>query len=274
MLQSLFILPVAVVVEVVIFLLLYLVTPIGSRTAGLLVALLTLAVLYGYSAVNWPGADVLAMYTAVLLVTAYLLVTIASVREKRRSQGGAPGSWFHWAPFTLIVFFLILFTVDSLYVFVSKDGLPQPIARWVLPDLSGDKTVRSAFPGTIQRNFQKKEALYNEYLDQVRQQKKQGWRINKGWLGRPVANQQAIFQVAVTDKRGEPVTGAAINGFYQRPADSRLDQAFEMRETDVGLYQANLVLPEPGQWDLVLYIQRGEQRHELHAKTSVDAAQK
>lgn len=274
MLQSLFILPIAAVVEAAIFLLLCLLTPMASRTTGLLVALLSLTLLFGYSIIHWPGVDVLAMYTAVLLVTAYLLAIIASVREKRRSQGDVSGPWFHWAPLILVIFFLVLFAADSLFVFVSKDGLPKPLARWVLPDKGQEVTVRSAFPGTVTRDFQKKEALYNDYLERVKQQQKQGWKINKGWLGKPVAGQAAVFQVAITDKRGEPISGASISGLYQRPADSRLDQAFRMHEADIGLYQARLVMPEPGQWTLALYIQRGEQRHELHARTSVDVVQK
>lgn len=274
MLQSLFILPVAVIVEAAVFLLFYVFTPMGSRTTGLLVALLALGVVYGYSILHWPGVDVLAMYTAVLLVTAYLLVIIAGVREKRRRKGEATGPWFHWAPLILVMFFLVLFAADSLFVFVSRDGLPQPLARWLMPDAGRQTKVQSAFPGTIQRDFQKKEALYNDYLKRVEQQQKQGWKISKGWLGKPVAGQQAVFQVVITDRRGEPVSGAAISGLFQRPADSRLDQTFQMRETDTGLYQVRLAMPQPGQWSLALYIQRGEQRHELHARTSVDVAQK
>ena len=173
----------------------------------------------------------------------------------------------------LIVFFLILFTADSLFVFVSRDGLPQPLARWLLPDSDKETKIRSAFPGTVHRDFQKKEALYNAYLDQVKRQKKLGWKIKKGWLGRPVIDRETVFQVAVTDLQGEPVTGATISGLYQRPADSRLDQTFQMHETGVGVYQVSLIIPEPGQWDLTLYIKRGEQTYELHAKTSVDDVQ-
>ena len=105
----------------------------------------------------------------------------------------------------LIVFFLILFAADSLFVFVSKDGLPQSIAHWLLPDADKETKIRSAFPGTVHRDFQKKEALYNAYLDQVKRQKKLGWKIKKGWLGRPVVDHEAVFQVAVTDRQGEPV---------------------------------------------------------------------
>jgi nitrogen fixation protein FixH len=273
MLQSLFALPVVAVVEAAVFLMVYFFTPMGGRTTALLVAFLALTVLYGVSFVNWPGLDVLSMYTAVVLVTASLLAIISSVREKRRSQGNISGTWFHWGPMVLIVFFLVLFAADSLFIFVSRDGLPQPLTRWLLSDPEKKTTIRSAFPGTVHRDLQKKEALYNAYLDQVKLQQKLGWKIKKGWLGRPVVDRETVFQVAVTDKQGEPVSGALISGLYRRPSDSRLDQTFQMRETDIGVYQVSLVMSDPGKWDLTLYIQRGEQRHELHAKTSVDVAQ-
>lgn len=271
MFQTLFMLPLAVVIETAVFLVLYLLTPLASRSAALLVGLLMLMGLYGYSVLHWPGVDVLAMYTAVLLVTAYLLAIIAGAREKRRRQGEADGRWFHWAPMALVGFFLVLFAADSLFVFVSRDGLPDPLARWWLPDADNRAGLQSSFPGVIRRDFQKKEALYNAYQEQVRLQQQRGWQIRKGWLGRPVVGRRAVFQVTLADRAGNPISGARVSGLFQRPADSRLDQAFQMRETDIGSYQAGLALPEPGQWDLALFIQRGDQRHELHASTSVDS---
>ncbi len=271
MLQSLLAMPIAATAEVLLFLLLYGLTPLGSTAAALAVVLLAILSLLAYSLIDWPGADVLAMYIAVLSVTAYLLAIIASARDRRRA-GDAGGRWFHWGPALLVLFFLVLFAFDSLFVFVSRDGLPGPLSRWVLPHNDSGRQVKSVFPGVISRDFQKKEALYNDYLQQVEKQQARGWQISKGWLGTPVVGRSAVFQVRIVERDGTPVMGAKIAGVYQRASDSRLDQPFTMKELQDGYYQATLSLPEPGHWDLELIITRGEQRHELHARTSVQAA--
>ena len=168
-----------------------------------------------------------------------------------------------------MIFFVILFALDGVLVVISQQGLPAPIAEWLLPKPSQQQTVRSVFPGTVANDFQKKESLYNEYLEQVKQQEQRGWQINKGWLMAPVVGKPVPFQIRVAESDGAPVRFAEVSGSFQRPSDSRQDQAFEMGEVEPGLYRVVLALPEPGQWDLVLTITRGEQVHELRASTSV-----
>ena len=271
MLQSLLALPLGAVIEVLVFLALYLLTPMNGRQAALAVALLSMGGVVMYSMFNWPGADVLAMYVAVLAVTAYLLGIVSYSREQRLATPGSnsDGRWFHWGPAIIIIFFITLFAVDGVMVVISSQGLPKPLAGWLLPESTAQKQVRSAFPGTVANDFQKKEGLYNEYLQQVKRQQQRGWQVSKGWLVDPVVGQQAPFQVRVSEQDGAPVRFAQLSGTFQRPSDSRLDQAFEMGEVEPGLYRVVMSLPAPGVWNLVLHIKRGEQLHELHASTSV-----
>ncbi|VAW78918.1 hypothetical protein MNBD_GAMMA14-2016, partial [hydrothermal vent metagenome] len=67
MLQSLLALPLGVAVETLVFLLLYRLTSMSGRQAAVVVALLAFAAVFIDSLLDWPGADVLAMYIAVLL---------------------------------------------------------------------------------------------------------------------------------------------------------------------------------------------------------------
>ena len=269
MLQSLFALPLGAAAEVVVFLLLYLLTPLNGRQAAVVTVLVALTALLLVSLLDWPGADVLAMYTAVLAVTAYLLGIISHAREQRRSEQQGGRRWFHWGPAIIVIFFVVLFALDGVLVVISRQGLPAPIADWLLPKSPQQQKVRSVFPGTVANDFQKKESLYNEYLEQVREQERRGWRVSKGWLKAPVAGIQVPFQVRVAEADGAPVRFAQVSGSFQRPSDSRMDQTFEMGEIEPGLYRVVLALPEPGQWDLVLKIRRGEQIHELRGSTSV-----
>ena len=269
MLASLFALPLGAGAEVLVFLLLYLLTPLNGRQAAVITVLMALAALLLFSLIEWPGADVVAMYVAVLAVTAYLLAIISHAREQRQAQQQAGRRWFHWGPAIIVIFFVVLFALDGVLVVISKEGLPKPIADWLLPRSAEQQNVRSVFPGTVANDFQKKESLYNEYLEQVKQQEQRGWQVSKGWLFAPVVGKQVPFQIQVSESDGAPVQFAEVRGIFQRPSDSRLDQVFNMKEIEPGLYRVVLALPEPGQWDLVLKIQRGEQVHELRASTSV-----
>ena len=272
MLQSLLALPLGVAVEVMVFLLLYRLTPMNGRQAAVIVAMLALTAIVLYSLVDWPGADVLAMHVAVLLVSAYLLGIISSAREKHISDAAQDKRWFHWGPAIIVMFFVALFALDSVLVVISKQGLPPVIAERILPKQKQPENISSAFPGVISRDFQKKEALYNAYLEQVKRQQERGWQVSKGWLDAPRAGRLETFQVRVVERDGAPVEFASIGGTFQRPSDSRLDQTFSLTEVEPGLYRGQLVLPEPGVWRLVLKIKRGEQLHEVHADTSVKKA--
>lgn len=272
MLQSLFALPLGVGAEVLVFLFLYRLTPMNGRQAAVIVAMLALTAIVLYSLLDWPGADVLAMYVAVLLVSAYLLGIISSAREQHVKDAAQGKRWFHWGPAIIVMFFVALFALDSVLVVVSKQGLPQVIADRLLPKPDQPENVRSVFPGVVAHDFQKKESQYNAYLEQVKRQQERGWQVNKGWLGSPRAGRSETFQVQVTERDGSPVSFATVEGSFQRPSDSRLDQSFQLTEVEPGLYRGQLVLPDPGVWQLVLHIRRGEQLHEIHADTSVSKA--
>ncbi len=265
MLQSLFALPLFAIAAALVFLLLYRLTPMNGKQAATVVALLSTAAVVVYSLWHWPGADVLAMYVAVLLVTAYLLGIVSHAREHRQ----AGGRWFHWGPAAIVIFFVVLLAVDGVLVTISSQGLPGPVADFLLPESAQHQQVRSAFPGTVARDYQKKESLYNAYLEQVKRQEQRGWQVHKGWLVDPVAGRQTAFQVQVTEADGAPLASARVSGVFQRPSDSRMDQRFTMQEIEPGLYRVILALPEPGAWNLVLNVRRGTQLHELHASTSV-----
>ncbi|GMQ88855.1 MAG: hypothetical protein BMS9Abin09_0295 [Gammaproteobacteria bacterium] len=272
MLQSLFALPLGAVIEALVFLLMYLLTPLNGKQAAVIVALLSTSGVVIYSLSDWPGADVLALYVAVLAVTAYLLGIVSNAREQQQASPEAGGRWFHWGPAVIVIFFVALLSLDGVLVVISSRGLPAPVADLLLPKSTTNQQVRSVFPGTVAHDYQKKEGLYNEYLEQVKRQEQRGWQVNKGWLVAPVAGQQAAFQVQVSEADGTPLQFAQVSGIFQRPSDSRQDHNFTMQEIEPGLYRVILTLSEPGMWNLVLTVKRGAQLHELHASTSVAEA--
>lgn len=215
-----------------------------------------------------PGADVIAMHLVIYLVTSYLLGLFADHRDAATTAGDRRGRGLHWAPLVIFGFFGFVFFMSAVTVVIARNGLPGRLAELVLP-AAGNGPVQLAFPGVTPRDFQKKEALYNQYLEQVARQQARGWQVRKGWLSVPVVNEPAVFQVALTDREGRALSGAAINGSFVRPSDSTKDQDFAMQEVGPGVYQVRLALPAPGAWELLLEIRRGEDLHEVRARTRV-----
>lgn len=256
--------PLGVTAQLALFLILTRGLRLAAKPAALVVALAAVASYMPYALLRWPGGDVLAMHIAVYLVTAYALGLIMGHRETH--QGGG----FHWAPGLIVAFFVVLVLFNAVLVVLATRGLPDSVAHWLLPAPAAQRGLSSAFPGVVENDFQKKEALYNSYLEQVAAQQARGWQVQKGWLGPHRAGQPSQFQLRVQDRAGQPVTGAEIVGGFLRPSDTRLDQWVKLDEVEPGLYRVELVLPVPGAWDVSLEIRQGEALHVLRARTQID----
>lgn len=65
------------------------------------------------------------------------------------------------------------------------------------------------------------------------------------------------------------MTGAAVAGQFLRSSSSKLDVGFNLTERAPGVYEAEVQLPLPGAWNLVLQIRKGEDLHEIRANTTI-----
>ncbi len=268
--KALLTVPLGALLQVLVFILLRWLGGMAAKPAATLVGLAAVAIYMPWAILHWPGGDVVAMHVAIYGVTAYALGLIVSNRDARLARHGGDEGWFHWAPAAIIAFFVLLVLFDGILVVVSSRGLPEPVARQLLPPPETRMgEVTSAFPGVASRDYQRQQLQYHSYLEQQRIQAERGWQVRKGWLQPALAGQESTFQVAVTDREGLPVSGAAVTGRFMRPSDTRLDQGFSMEEVMPGVYRARLVLPAPGEWMLDLEIRRGDDLHQLRARTRV-----
>ena len=233
----------------------------SAKQAAATVALITLGFYVPYGILRWPGGDVFALYLAVYLLTSLVCGMLLGARA--RGQG------LHWGPALIAGFFIVVVVLGAAFVVVAERGLPPVLERWLLPTADSKREITSIFPGVISHDFQKKEALYNQYLQQVERQRQRGWQIQKGWLTEPVVGEPAVFRVATRTRAGEPLAGATVTGQFLRPSGSALDVAFELTEREPGVYEATLKLPAAGVWNLVLQIRQGDELHEIRANTQV-----
>lgn len=253
----------------IIFILLYRVTNMSGKMVATVMAFAVTATYVPISIFIWPGADVFAIHIALYLVGVYVLGIITSQRDARRLSG-KEGFGFHWAPAAIVTFFVVLLIMDSFFIMFATKGMNSSVANWLLPKpVSGGK-VSSRFPGTVSHDYHQKQDQYNNYLKRFEAQKLLGWSIRKGWLTQPVVAKEAVFRVEIkTTKNNVAVANATVIAEFLRPADSKRDQVFILKEIEPGIYQENISLPQPGNWDLILKIKKDKDQYEVRAKTIV-----
>lgn len=251
-----------------IFILMYRVSNMSGKMTATVMAFIVVAVYVPISIFSWPGADVFAIHIALYLVSVYILGIISSQRDARR-QAGKTGFGFHWAPAAIVTFFVVLLIMDSFFIMFATKGMNANIAKMLLPEPRSGGKVSSHFPGTVSHDYHQKQNQYNEYLKRFEAQKSRNWTIRKGWLGEANVNQPAIFRVEVKTNTNEAVKNAKVSGVFLRPADSKLDTKFTMQEIEPGVYQQSITLVQPGNWDLILKINKDDDEHEVRAKTII-----
>jgi len=219
----------------------------SGRLSATLTVLIIWLVYFPIAYLYWPGIDVFAIHFAFFSMTAYGLGIVTYSREARRDGGKAPGGWFHWAPASIVGFFLVLTIVDSNIIAIAKQYAP----------------------GVVAHDFRQKENQFNEYLARLEVQKQRGWKIEGGWQQSPSLNSAELFEVKVTDKHGELLTDADVKASYLSTADPSQDQQVVLTEQSPGVYYANVALNVPGRWTIVLRVTRGEDIHEIKGDIDV-----
>lgn len=250
------------------FLLLHRFTRFTGKSIGVGLLLLVLGVYVPVSIWVWPGADVFAIHLAVYLVTVYVLAIIISSRESRHDDK----SNFHWGPALIVMFFVVVIGVDSVFIMLAQKGVGSGTADWLLPHPDGGGKISSFFPGVVGRDYYEKEADYKAYLARQQAQQERGWEVKLGWAKPPHVGEATEFKVKVSDRHGQAIRGASIHGRFMRPGDVRADQDFTLTERQPGLYQVRVYLNKPGRWDVMLDIHKDDIVHELNARTSVAEA--
>jgi nitrogen fixation protein FixH len=253
------------------FTLLYKFTRMQGKQVALIMFMAVVGIYVPYSILNWHGMDIFAIHIALFGTTPYVLGIITSHWEIRRKLGEEDdGRWFHWAPATMVVFFIIIATVDAIIITLSREGMSTTVLEKISPREEAGRQVTTVFPGTTANDFQEKYEQFNDYQDQLRLQEERGWQINKGFLDTPYVNESVPFQVQVLDKQGAPISSADIQARFLRPSDKRADFSFGLTEVEPGLYKTELTMPLAGRWYLVMKVIKDEQLHETRGWTQIE----
>ena len=102
------------------------------------------------------------------------------------------------------------------------------------------------FPGQAGRDGFDLSNRYDTVIDRVKQQAALGWTVRAAvdGAGHPV--------LVLTDAKGAPLTDAKIDAVAERPLGDSQTTRVAFRAVGSGRYAGDVVLPAPGQWDLML----------------------
>jgi len=232
-----------------LFFLFHLVVKLSGRFSASLTILIVWAVYLPLAYFYWPGIDVFAIHFSFFSMTAYGLGIVTYGREARKKGAKANSGWFHWAPATIVCFFLILTIVDSNIIsFAMKYA-----------------------PGIVAHDFRQKAGQFNEYLGRLEHQKERGWRVTGGWEEAPELNVASNFEIAVQDKSGQPIGEAEVSARLLSTTEPDQDQKIVLTDAGSGVYSTKATLNRPGRWTIVVTIVKGDEVHEI--KGNVDVGQ-
>ena len=272
MLNMLISLPLGIVLIVALFFMMRRVLGWGVYAVAGLLLLLVVAVYGVYAMLKWPGLDVFALHLVLYSLTIYIVALITQQNMAMKKSANTGAKW-HWGPIVIIGFFIGVILINTLFVMMAQQGTDTTLARLMLPAPQSAKEVHSGFPGTVFHNFREKEDEFNHYQHLRHEQTQRGWRVRQGWQEHAIAEAPATLLLEVLDKQGNAVQLDTASGKFLYPGNSRFDVNVELHKQNTPYYQAQVVLPKPGRWELVLILRRGDERHEVIAKTDVLPAQ-
>ncbi len=272
MLNILISLPLGILLIVILFLLMRRILGWGVFAIAGVLLILVFAVYGVYALLQWPGLDVVALHIALYLLTIYIVALISQQRSVAAQNTESVVKW-HWGPIVIIGFFIGVVLINTLFIMLAQQGTDTTLARWMLPAPTHAKEVHSGFPGTVFHDFREKEDQFNQYQHLRHEQTQRGWRVRQGWQEQAVAETPATLLLEVLDKAGNAIRIDTITGKFLYPANSRYDVNVDLHQKNTDYYQAQVTLPKPGRWELVLTLRRGDERHEVIAYTDVLPAQ-
>lgn len=231
--------------------------------AASITALMGIAVVVPFSILRWRGGDVFTLYITCNLLTSFAYYLIASGGMK--NLRGKDGKRMHWAPITILGFFLVLTIQNGAFVVMAEKGL-------IFKTNKEDSFVSTRFPGQVPNAYHKKEAYYNEYQRRLAEQEERGWQVKFGFAEAPYVDQENFFIVQLLDKEGNPLDNADVVARFTRSAEQELNDSFTLEMSDPGIYSIPIALPRVGPWGLQLDIVRGDDTYELVGRTVVNCA--
>mgnify|MGYP001806657659 CR=1 FL=1 len=136
-----------------------------------------------------------------------------------------------------------------LLMFVAFFGVVFAVNGYMI------RAAVSTFSGVQTETPYKMGLAYNTRIAASRKQDELGWTVAARVIRAADGGASIVLEAA--DRAGAPLSGLAGRIRLQRPADKRLDLDADLAATGTGRYGAELQGVSAGQWDVVVFLERG-----------------
>ncbi len=255
----------------------------GGKMSALATAALMLLIYVPLAVTHWVGIDVFAIHFAFFMMIPYGLGIITGVHEERRLvEGDDVKRGMHWIPGLIIVFFILLATVDSFIISSATGGLDTGLAKILLPKAASEDigvNISSQFTGAVSNDLQDEEHHFNVYVQKMKKQRERGWRVSGGWDQSPIVDTTTNFNLIVKDRSGNAISDATVTSEFRRASDMSYDKLYTLTESDpdknAGKYSVPVSLPLVGCWEMKILVIKGEGEsqdvHEIKGESEVSS---
>jgi nitrogen fixation protein FixH len=219
----------------------------------------------GLSTANWPGGDVISMHMAVYLATATVL-TVVGARQRGEAKR------LHWGPKLIIGFFLVLFVIDGTLLVVSGQGVPQAVAKWMLPPAKKTShAAHTAFSGVVPHGEEAAKSI-NQFLANSDKQQKLGWDVSVTGMEKIVQGHRSSVTLTARGADAQPLRGAVAAMALLRPGMAQPEQILDLAEAEPGVYRADIAVAQSGLWLVAIRVQRAGDRFEMQQELDIPAS--
>jgi nitrogen fixation protein FixH len=166
-----------------------------------------------------------------------------------RPKGHRFGWQRAWPLWILAAFFGIIFTANGVLVYLAN----------------------TSWTGLTTEEAYEKGRTYNKQLARNDVQRALGWTVTLQAEPQTTAGPHRIrLNLVVTDKTGQPLTGAGVQALLVRPTHEGYDREISLTEGRTGTYVAFVDLPLPGQWEVRALVSSAGRDFRLVERISVD----
>jgi nitrogen fixation protein FixH len=115
-----------------------------------------------------------------------------------------------------------------------------------------------SFAGLYTQKPRDRGLQYNKVLAEQQRRDALGWRVEARWL--PDSRR---LEIDVFDAAGQPLAPTRLSAELVRPVEKRAPVGVAMAANDIGRFAGSVELPERGNWDLDIVVERGGDRYRL-----------
>lgn len=160
----------------------------------------------------------------------------------------------------------------------NKSALRNPWMLGIIGFLTVVISVNSFFiyqafkqpPNLVVDNFYERGKVYQQRKAALKEERQLGWT---GLIIAPPSsrvNQLQSYEVLIQGENSTRVDLDSVTFFAYRPSDMRADFVIEMSEVSAGRYTAEIAFNLPGNWDLIVEANRGEDEFLITRRVYID----